>query len=53
MCVCVGETSSDRTRDSSDNVRAVYNEKEGAGGKGLISLAAPLSAHFGATEGPR
>lgn len=33
-------------------VREVYNEEEGAGGKGLICLGVPLSAHFGAAEAP-
>ena len=31
-------------------MREVCNDKEGAGGKGLISLAVPLSAHFGTAE---
>lgn len=41
-----------RGRGSSDRVRELYNEKEGAAGKGMISLAVPLSAHSGAAEAP-
>ncbi len=33
-------------------MREVYNEREAAGGKGLISLAVPLSALVGAAEAP-